>query len=291
MLGRKTCASLRDMKRISVPLVFICGLLGCGDDGNNAADAAPPADAVVTIDAAPTSPDAMMDAAPPDAANECSAADNGTACTTCGAADCQCIGNTCVSVATSCYEIKQANTAATDGSYWIDADGVGAGAAFQVYCNMSTDNGGWTLVDNDAVTGEIFSSREAGANPDFSVTRGSLLPAYTWSPAPQLLCISDVFDGLENWVTLAPTNADAMTYPTTATGTDTDTWSVVNLNGNTNQGLDSYTFVTTFGNFGALWIGNAFSPTCACNYTTGGFTSIGAIDVRGSGATCSTWVR
>ena len=52
---------------------------------------------------------------------------------------------------------------------------------------METDGGGWTLVDNDAVDAEVIASREAGANADITMTRGSVLPAYAWSAAPQLM--------------------------------------------------------------------------------------------------------
>ena len=37
---------------------------------------------------------------------------------------------------------------APSGVYAIDPDGAGDGAAFNVYCDMATDGGGWTLVAN-----------------------------------------------------------------------------------------------------------------------------------------------
>lgn len=47
--------------------------------------------------------------------------------------------------ATSAAAIKAANPSATDGVYWIKPTG-GSGTAFQTYCIMSRDGGGWMKI-------------------------------------------------------------------------------------------------------------------------------------------------
>ncbi len=62
----------------------------------------------------------------------------------CGAGK-KCDGGVCVQASfTSCLATLQGNGSTGDGLYMIDPDGEGGAAAFQVYCDMTSDGGGYT---------------------------------------------------------------------------------------------------------------------------------------------------
>ena len=65
-----------------------------------------------------------------------------------------------------------ANPQLTDGIYLIDVDGEGPNAAIDVYCDMTTDGGGWTLIVAQFESNPTSSWNE-GIQGDYDPTLGS----------------------------------------------------------------------------------------------------------------------
>jgi hypothetical protein len=55
-------------------------------------------------------------------------------------------GLTPVTASSSAYQIKQDFPDSTDGLYWIANSNINSGTPFQIYADMTTDGGGWTLI-------------------------------------------------------------------------------------------------------------------------------------------------
>ena len=75
-------------------------------------------------------------------------------------------GLSAATAGTSAKQIKTDYPASTTGIYWIKNNNINGGTPFQVYADMSTDNGGWMLVLNYLHMG--------GTNPNLAFLTSSL---------------------------------------------------------------------------------------------------------------------
>lgn len=55
-------------------------------------------------------------------------------------------GLTAATASISAYQIKQDYPSSPDGLYWISNSNINGGIPFQIYADMTTDGGGWTLI-------------------------------------------------------------------------------------------------------------------------------------------------
>ena len=72
-------------------------------------------------------------------------------------------GKTQLMAGTTCKQLVDTGCALNDGTYWINPDGGSTANAFQVYCDMNTDGGGWTRLEyvSDLTHQEHFSGGDS----------------------------------------------------------------------------------------------------------------------------------
>ncbi|MBL8600472.1 MAG: hypothetical protein JNK72_00965 [Myxococcales bacterium] len=82
-----------------------------------------------------------------------------------------CANGRCGELAT-CQTLHQSQPQAPSGLYMIDPDGAGGAAPFQVYCDMVTDGGGWTLVAYASRGSVAALSQDTGVRNLYSLATG-----------------------------------------------------------------------------------------------------------------------
>jgi hypothetical protein len=78
-------------------------------------------------------------------------------------------GLTAATASTSAYAIKQNYPSSLNGYYWIQNPNINGGAPFQIYADMTTDGGGWTLI--------MCNASNAGWNYANAISLNPTLPS------------------------------------------------------------------------------------------------------------------
>ncbi|HJL11833.1 MAG TPA: fibrinogen-like YCDxxxxGGGW domain-containing protein [Polyangiaceae bacterium LLY-WYZ-15_(1-7)] len=130
------------------------------------------------------------DEADVDCGGDCRGCPSGTACT--DDSDCasrSCEGGTCAPGATSCLALLQAEPTLPSGVYEIQPDP--AGPVREVWCDMDTDGGGWTLVA--ASSGTTLNDQASDWYADLATLSPAMANAGVWGGMNALgLGISDI---------------------------------------------------------------------------------------------------
>lgn len=80
-------------------------------------------------------------------------------------------GSTALKASSSAYKIKQEFPSSSDGLYWIKNENINSGVPFQIYADMTTEGGGWTLL--------MTNVGNAGWTYDNAILRNESTPSLT----------------------------------------------------------------------------------------------------------------